>query len=52
MVDDLDNTLSELTIDGYHSAMRRGDLTAAELVDWYLARIPATTTQVWKSMPS
>jgi amidase len=33
--------LDELTIVGYHAAMRRGDLTAAELVHWYLARIQA-----------
>jgi amidase len=38
---DRDNTLAELTIDGCHAAMRRGDLTAAELVDWYLAKIQA-----------
>jgi amidase len=38
---DRDNTLTELTIDGCHAAMRRGDLTAAELTDWYLARIQA-----------
>jgi amidase len=38
---DRDNTFDELTIDGFHAAMRRGDLTAAELVDWYLARIDA-----------
>jgi amidase len=40
-VGDLDNTWAELTIDGCHAAMRRGDLTASELVDWYLARIHA-----------
>ena len=31
----------ELTIDTFHFALRRGDLTAVELVDWYLARIQA-----------
>ena len=38
---DLDNGYSELTIGAFHAATRRGDLTAAELVDWYLARIQA-----------
>jgi amidase len=38
---DLDNRYSELTIGAFHAATRRGDLTAAELVDWYLARIQA-----------
>jgi amidase len=40
-VGDLENMLVELTIDGCHAAMRRGDLTAAQLVDSYLARIQA-----------
>jgi len=31
----------ELTIDGFHSLLRTSELTAAELVDWYLARIEA-----------
>jgi amidase len=31
----------ELTIGAYHAALRRGELTAAELVDWYLNRIQA-----------
>jgi len=29
----------ELTIEAFHAALRQGDLTASELVDWYLARI-------------
>jgi Asp-tRNA(Asn)/Glu-tRNA(Gln) amidotransferase A subunit family amidase len=37
----LDATLEELTIDGFHAGLRRGELSAAELVDWYLARIEA-----------
>ncbi len=32
-------TLHELTIDGFHSGLRSGDLTAVQVVDWYLARI-------------
>ena len=36
---DADPTLHELTIDGFHSALRSGDLTAVQVVDWYLARI-------------
>ena len=34
----------ELSIDGFHSALRNGELTAVELVDWYLARIEANNT--------
>jgi amidase len=33
--------LEELTIAAFHSALRNGQLTALELVDWYLARIRA-----------
>ena len=38
---DLETRLEELTIDAFHLALRRGELTAVELVDWYLARIQA-----------
>jgi amidase len=31
----------ELTIDAFHSGLRQGQLTALQLVDWYLARIEA-----------
>lgn len=37
----LDEEFSELTIAGFHAALRSGEATAAELVDWYLARIEA-----------
>jgi amidase len=37
----LDDRCNELTIDTFHCALRRGELTAVELVDWYLARIRA-----------
>jgi Asp-tRNA(Asn)/Glu-tRNA(Gln) amidotransferase A subunit family amidase len=40
-VTNLDKKLEELTIDEFHGALRRGELTSAELVDWYLARIEA-----------
>jgi amidase len=40
-VTDLDKKFEELTIDAFHTALRAGELTAAELVDWYLARIQA-----------
>jgi amidase len=40
-VTDLETWFEELTIDAFHLALRRGDLTAVELVDWYLARIEA-----------
>jgi amidase len=36
---DLDKQLEELTIDAFHGALREGEMTAVELVDWYLARI-------------
>ena len=36
---DNDPALHELTIDGFHGALRSGELTAVQLVDWYLARI-------------
>jgi amidase len=36
-----DEQCKELTIDAFHAALRKGRLTAAELVDWYLARIQA-----------
>jgi amidase len=35
----LDKQLQELTIDAFHGALRDGEMTAVELVDWYLARI-------------
>ena len=38
---DGDLTLQELTIDGFHNALWNSELTAVELVDWYLARIEA-----------
>jgi amidase len=38
---DRDRQLEELTVDAFHDALRRGALTVAELVDWYLARIQA-----------
>jgi amidase len=41
VVSDLDERLGELTIDAFHRALRGGQLTALELVDWYLARIDA-----------
>jgi amidase len=37
----LDARCNELTIDAFHGALRRGELTTVELVDWYLARIRA-----------
>jgi amidase len=40
-VTDLDKKFEELTIDDFHTALRQGELTSAELVDWYLARIEA-----------
>jgi amidase len=36
-----DNRFEELTIDAFHAALGKGTLTAAELVDWYIARIQA-----------
>jgi Asp-tRNA(Asn)/Glu-tRNA(Gln) amidotransferase A subunit family amidase len=38
---DRDRQLEELTVDAFHNALRKGALTAAELVDWYLARVQA-----------
>ncbi len=38
---DGDLVLHELTIDAFHGALRGGELTAVQLVDWYLARIEA-----------
>ncbi len=37
----LDERFIELTIAAFHAALRSGEITAAELVDWYLARIEA-----------
>ncbi len=36
-----DHRFDELTIDTFHSALRSRELTTAELLDWYLARIEA-----------
>jgi amidase len=38
---DLDTRFEELTIDAFHEALRSGELTITELVDWYLVRIQA-----------
>ena len=38
---ELDEKFIELTIAAFHAALRSGEITAAELVDWYLARIEA-----------
>jgi amidase len=38
---DLDQEFTELTIAALHAALQRGEVTAAELVEWYLARIEA-----------
>jgi amidase len=38
---ELDQRFCELTISAYHAALQSGEFTAAELVDWYLARIEA-----------
>ena len=38
---ELDEKFRELTISAFHAAPSRGEITAAELVDWYLARIEA-----------
>lgn len=35
----IDAQFEELTIAAFHHALRSGELTAVELVDWYLARI-------------
>lgn len=40
-VAELDEKFSELTIAAFHAALLSGEITAAELVDWYLARIDA-----------
>jgi amidase len=36
-----DGRFSELTIAAFHAGLRTGEICAAELVDWYLARIEA-----------
>jgi amidase len=36
---ELDEKFAELTIAAFHGALQSGQITAAELVDWYLARI-------------
>ena len=38
---ELDEKFCELTISAFHAALQSGEITAAELVDWYLARIEA-----------
>jgi amidase len=38
---ELDEKFRELTIAAFHAALQSGEITAAELVDWYLARIEA-----------
>ena len=38
---DLDERFHELTISAFQAALLSGEITAAELVDWYLARIEA-----------
>lgn len=38
---DLDQPCEELTVEGFHAALRNRELSATELVDWYLARIQA-----------
>ncbi len=38
---EFDESFEELTIDVFHAALRTGELTAVDLVDWYLARIRA-----------
>jgi amidase len=38
---ELDERFRELTIAAFHAALRRREITAAELVDWYLERIDA-----------
>jgi amidase len=40
-VNDLDEKFQELTVDVLHVALRSGELTVLELVEWYLARIDA-----------
>ncbi|MFE9612670.1 amidase [Streptomyces sp. NPDC006012] len=35
----------ELTVNAFHAALRTGEMTSADLVDWYLARIEAHNTQ-------
>jgi amidase len=37
----LDEVLHELTIDALHNSLRKGQLSAVEVVDWYLDRIEA-----------
>jgi amidase len=43
-VSDLDARYHDLTIDAFHNALRGGELTTIELVDWYVARIRADNT--------
>ncbi len=38
---ELDEKFCELTISAFHAALQSGEITGAELVDWYLARIEA-----------
>jgi amidase len=38
---ELDGRFRELTIAAFHAGLRNREITAAELVDWYLARIEA-----------
>ena len=38
---ELDEKFFELTIAAFHAALLSGEITAAELVDWYLSRIEA-----------
>ena len=38
---ELDEKFCELTISAFHAALQSGEITAAELVDWYLGRIEA-----------
>lgn len=37
----LDQKFCELTVSRFHAALQSGEVTVAELVDWYLARIEA-----------
>ena len=39
MVNDIASGFDELTIDAFHERLRMGELTATQLVDWYLDRI-------------
>jgi Asp-tRNA(Asn)/Glu-tRNA(Gln) amidotransferase A subunit family amidase len=40
-VTDRERRFTELTIDSFHTALRNGEVSSAELVDWYSARIQA-----------